>query len=320
VDARIPVSAAVSTLAFSPDNSWLLSAGADHTLSLWDTQTYDKVRAAVPDFAAQYWSDRRWKQSATVKTTDTIHSIAFAPGGRILAAGDDAGNLGFFVTETLASIPLVASLTHPHPVTSIAFSRDGHVIASASGDSIALWDTPPEFTAGPTPRPVTAEDLRAEHAHVVEVHAQFKQKRDEVSQLRASYEKQANDYKLRIRMLFAQHHLSFWKEGERVPEIRNLLQATQKTLAYAAELQTVESRFDVALLDMENVARNLVLDIRMMNVVSADQFRSMATKIAELQTSLPEYKNLVVKPSQFPSEAATWDYIFGGVTPPTKPR
>ncbi|MEA2569375.1 MAG: hypothetical protein QOI24_1376 [Acidobacteriota bacterium] len=315
IDARLPVARGVTALAFSPDGTSLIAATADRVMTSWDTETYAKVRAVVPDYGPELWSERRWKVRAAAPIDGVVRSMAFTPNGRVMAVGSENAALTFMVTESLSAIPLAAALPHAAEVTSVAFSRDGRIIASSSGDVISLWTTPREFTAGPVPRPITVEDLRVAHQHVVQVHASLKDKRAEVSQLRESYEQQAANYRARIRTLFTEHHLSTSVQGDSVPEIRNLLQATRKTLAYATQLQIVQSRFDVAILDLENTARNMVIDMRMLAVVPPEQYQLITTKVHDLETALPEYTRLNVDPSLFPSESVTWNYIFAGVTP-----
>jgi WD40 repeat protein len=68
-----------------------------------------------------------------------IASLAFGPGGRLLAAGGADGRI--FLWNATAWVPVAALIGHTQRVTDLAFSPDGTILASASADGSArLWD------------------------------------------------------------------------------------------------------------------------------------------------------------------------------------
>jgi WD40 repeat protein len=119
----------VTSIAFSADGSLLASASGDRTVKLWDVASGTMLRTLSGHAA--------W-----------INSVAFSPDGRMLASG--SGELGRDGVNAANAIKLwdVASgselrtlIGHAAWVTAVAFSRDGKLLASASGDrTVKLWD------------------------------------------------------------------------------------------------------------------------------------------------------------------------------------
>ena len=152
----------IHTLAFSPDNERLISAGDDETIFIWDVVSGSEV-------------GKIYGHSSSIK------ALATSPNGRLIASGDGYGIIKIWNLRTKQEIhsingyslpvnslswspdsKILVSCSHDHlitlwnsktgekictlgqhsePVNSVAFSPDGQLIASGSDDKmIKLWD------------------------------------------------------------------------------------------------------------------------------------------------------------------------------------
>jgi len=114
----------VLTVAFSHDGKFIASAGGEPAVRIWDPATGKDVR----QISIAHGQNEK----------DYIARCAFSPDGKKLAV---ATGLVVEIFEVATGQHLRKLEGHTQTVHSIAFSPDGHYLASSSGDhTVRIWD------------------------------------------------------------------------------------------------------------------------------------------------------------------------------------
>ena len=104
--------------AYSPDGNRLASASWDNTVKVWDAQTGQELLTRKGH-------------------TYEVWSGAYSPDGKRLASGSGEGTVKVWDAQTGQEL---LSLQRDWWPASVAFSADGHRLATTGTDGRVIWD------------------------------------------------------------------------------------------------------------------------------------------------------------------------------------
>jgi len=134
-------------LAFSPDGRTLAASDFEGTLFLWDVTTKRHFAArrvhSVPFASVAYTPDGRRLVTAGGDSIVRLWDVSFLE--KLAAMAGDEGPATGPEAERLWAAAAVAAFADNHgPITAMALSPDGNLLATAAGgETVRLWSAPP---------------------------------------------------------------------------------------------------------------------------------------------------------------------------------
>ncbi len=111
-----------AVLDVSDNGRWIVTAGADQSAIVWDTQTGSR-ETELQGHEAE------------------VTAASFAPGGKLLATGDDRGRCRIWQRDGDGWIGGPWLVGHSRSITALAYTAGGSQLVSSSGDnSCGQWD------------------------------------------------------------------------------------------------------------------------------------------------------------------------------------
>lgn len=143
-------SAMIKEVLFTPDGQTLISVSDDKTIRLWDVATGDLLRTLRGQMGEG--------------SEGMLYAAALSPNGKVLAVGGylsyandkEYGRIRLFDLDRGEQIGLLKG--HTNVINALAFSRDGRLLASGSGDkTVRIWSVADIGRMSTAPALVTLE-------------------------------------------------------------------------------------------------------------------------------------------------------------------
>jgi WD40 repeat protein len=159
-------SANMTSVAFSPDGSELLTASGDHSVRAWDTQGWQQkyvlnghtdevwdaryspngrfVVSGAWDNTCRVWDVRTRQNAYTLQAhVSDVWATAFSPDGQLIATGGGDRKVKIWDMATGGLVDEIDGEAHQAEVENLVFSPDGKTLASVSRDgSLKIWRAP----------------------------------------------------------------------------------------------------------------------------------------------------------------------------------
>ena len=117
----------VSAIVFKADGSWLITGGFDGVITVWDTNTYQRLKSLPHE-----------EQGTGDDTKRTIVGIATTPEADLYAVGFMKGSLG--IHDGNFDQPMVSFVAHRDVIMGLAISPYDNSIATVSHDrTVKVW-------------------------------------------------------------------------------------------------------------------------------------------------------------------------------------
>ena len=151
----------IHAVAFSYDNTILVSAGADKTIFMLDVSSggeleklyghsstiraiaispNERLMASGDDHGnIKIWNWQERQEIDELNVSLPVRTLAFSPDSKTLVSGGDDCYIKLWNSDTRTEITTLEK--HSQPINTVVFSPDGQMIASGSDDcTIKLWD------------------------------------------------------------------------------------------------------------------------------------------------------------------------------------